>query len=168
MYCMCKKKCPDGTEYVQNYCRFVFLLNFQCIWSIIFNEIKDGAVRNNFTSKCNDPLMNKYNKMHLQICMEEWDLQIVLDEEQAIRCLVKYAFKPDHSSHHMNDLMQSTCSSRWCPLRSHSLVCSDNNFFNRRNSTTLRWSVNPGIPTTVNLQLTGIPLTVKSPLNRNY
>ena len=39
--------------------------------------------------------------------MENCDLQIVLDEEQAIRYLVKYSSKPEQSSNHMYDIMQS-------------------------------------------------------------
>ena len=39
--------------------------------------------------------------------MEKCDLKIVLDEEQAIRYLVKYASNPEQSSHHMNEIMQS-------------------------------------------------------------
>ena len=38
--------------------------------------------------------------------MEKCDLKIVLDEEQAIRYLVKYASNPEQSSHHMNDIIQ--------------------------------------------------------------
>ena len=39
--------------------------------------------------------------------MENCDLQIVLDEEQDIRYLLKYASNPEQSSHHMNNIMQS-------------------------------------------------------------
>ena len=38
--------------------------------------------------------------------MEKCDLQIVLDEEQAIHYLVEYASNPEQSSHHMNDIIQ--------------------------------------------------------------
>ena len=73
-YRMRKKKIPDKTEYVQPYCQFGFPLNFQFTWSILFNEIKGGGVISNFISKCNDPLMNQHNKIHLQIWMANCDL----------------------------------------------------------------------------------------------
>ena len=105
-YCMRKNKCADVIEYGQPFCRFGFPLDFQCTWSILFNEIKGGGVRANFVSKRNDPLINQHKKMHLQRWMEICDPKIVLDEEQAIRYLVKYASKPERSSHHINDIMQ--------------------------------------------------------------
>ena len=83
-YCMRKRKRPDGTEYGQPYCRFGFPMNFQCRSSIIFNEMPCGAVRASFISKRNDPLLNQHNTMHLKSWMANCDLQIVLDEEQAI------------------------------------------------------------------------------------
>ena len=111
-YCMRKKKRPDGSEYGQPYCRFGFPLNLQCTWSILFDEMEGGGVRANFICKRNDPIMSQHNKMHLQSWMANCDLQIVLDEEQAIRYMVKYASKPEKSSHHMNDIMQSILQSR--------------------------------------------------------
>ena len=76
---MRKKKRPDRTEYGQPYCRFGFLLNFQCTWSILFNKVKDGSVRANFVSKCNDPLMNQHNRIRFQSWIENCDLKILLD-----------------------------------------------------------------------------------------
>ena len=51
--------------------------------------------------------MNQHCKMHLQSWMENRDLQFVLDEEQANQYLVKYAPKPEKSSHHMTDMICS-------------------------------------------------------------
>ena len=42
--------------------------------------------------------------MHLLSWMENCDLQVVLDEEQAIQYLVKYASKTETLSHHMTDI----------------------------------------------------------------
>ena len=45
--------------------------------------------------------------MHLQAWMVNCDMQIVLDEERAIRYLVKYASKPEKRSSDMNNLLRS-------------------------------------------------------------
>ena len=45
--------------------------------------------------------------MYLQIWIANCDLQIVLDEEQDIRYLVRYASNPEQSSHHINYIIQS-------------------------------------------------------------
>ena len=44
--------------------------------------------------------------MNLQIWMENYDLQIVLDEKQAIWYLVKYASKADNYSTDMSEILQ--------------------------------------------------------------
>ena len=43
--------------------------------------------------------------MHLQSCVENRDLQVVLDEEQAILYLVKYASKPEKAPHHVTYML---------------------------------------------------------------
>ena len=50
--------------------------------------------------------------MYFQICMENCDLQIVIDEKQAIHYLVKYASNPEQISYHMNDIIQSLSQSQ--------------------------------------------------------
>ena len=81
-------------------------IEFKCTWIILFNENRFGGVRDNFIGKLNDPLMNQH-LIFLQIWMENCDLKIVLDEEQAIQQLMKYASKREQISHHMNEIMQS-------------------------------------------------------------
>ena len=56
----------------------------------------NGGVRANFLSKRNDPLMNQHCKLHLQSWMVNCNVQIILDEEQVIWYLVKYASKAEN------------------------------------------------------------------------
>ena len=106
-YCLRRRKRADGAEFGEPYCRFSFPLDFQWTWRIEFIEMDNGGVRANFLSKRNDPRMNQHCKMHLQSWMANCDLQIVLDEEQAVLYLVKYASKGEKSSTDMSDILQS-------------------------------------------------------------
>ena len=108
-YCIRKKKPTDGTEYGQPYGWFGFPLNFQCTWIIIFNEIKGGGGRDNFTSKRNDPLINQHNKMRLQIWMANCDLQIILDQNR----LFSIWFNMNQSLIIIQSLLQNQTGNDW-------------------------------------------------------
>ena len=58
-------------------------------------------------TKRNDPRLSQHCKMFLKIWLANCNLKIVLDEEQAIRYLVKYASKPEARSEDVNDLLLS-------------------------------------------------------------
>ena len=105
-YCMRKKKRTDGTEYGLPYCRFSYPKDLHGRSRIEFSEIDEGAVRASFVSQRNDPRLNQYCSMHLRSWLANCDLQIVLDEEQAIRYLVKYASKAETRSVNMNSLIR--------------------------------------------------------------
>ena len=83
----------DGTEYGQPYCRFGFPVDLSAKCRIVFEKNSNGGVTASLISCHNDPHMNQQFKFHLQSWMENCDLQVVLDEEQYIRYLVKYASK---------------------------------------------------------------------------
>ena len=51
----------------------------------MYNQNYNGGVRVSFISQINDPCMNQNFKFHLQSWMENCDLHVMLDEEQAIR-----------------------------------------------------------------------------------
>ena len=69
----------NGKEYGEPVCRFDYPLYIQAISSIVFNELGNGAVRDNIVSKRNDPRLNQNCKMHFQAWMANWDMNIVLD-----------------------------------------------------------------------------------------
>ena len=75
--------------------KFRFPLNFQWTWSIEFFEMVNGGFKADLPSKINDPRMNQFFKMHLHIWIANCDLNIALDEKEAIRYLVKYASKAE-------------------------------------------------------------------------
>ena len=85
----------NDKEYYEPVCRFDYPLDIQAILSIVLNELGNWVVRANFVSKWNYPRLNQHCKIHLQACMANFDIKIVLDEEQAIRYLVKYNSKPE-------------------------------------------------------------------------
>ena len=58
-------------------------------------------------TKRNDPRLIQNCKMFFKICLTTCDLQIVLDEEQAIRYLVKYASAQEACSEILNELLLS-------------------------------------------------------------
>ena len=58
-------------------------------------------------TKRNDPRLIQNCKMFFKICLTTCDLQIVLDEEQAIRYFMKYASNPEARSEDVNDLLRS-------------------------------------------------------------
>jgi hypothetical protein len=99
----------DGSEFRQPYCRFSYPLDLHGRSQIVFSEIAEGGVRASFICKKNDPRLNQYCSMHLRSWLANCDLQIVVDEEQAIRDLVKYASKAEKTSSILNSL----------PRRSH-------------------------------------------------
>ena len=102
---MRRKRRENGDEYGQPYCRFSFPLDLHGRSQIVFSEIAEGGVRASFVSKRNDPRLNQYCSMHLRSWLANCDLQIVLDEEQAIKYLVKYASKAEKSSSNLNSLL---------------------------------------------------------------
>ena len=61
-------------------------------------------------TKRNDPRLIQNCKMFLKIWLANCNLKIVLDEEQAIRYLVKYASRPEARSEGVNDLLLSLVS----------------------------------------------------------
>lgn len=104
---MRRKKRDDGTEYGAPYCWFTFPKDLHARYQIKFEEREDGSIKVSFISICNDPRMSQHYKFHLQSWFANCDMQIVLDEEQAIRYLVKYASKPEKRCNSINELIKS-------------------------------------------------------------
>ena len=109
---MQRRKREDGTEYRAPYCCFQFLMDLHARYQIKFEEREDGSVKVSFISIRNDPRMSQHCKFHLQSWFANCDIQIVLDEEQAIRYLVKYASKPEKRCNSINELIKSILPSR--------------------------------------------------------
>ena len=61
-------------------------------------------------TKRNDPRLIQNCKMFLKSWLAKCNLKIVLDEEQAIRYLMKYASKPEARSEDVNGLLRSLVS----------------------------------------------------------
>ena len=109
---MRRKKRNDGTEYGAPYCRFTFPKDLHSRYQLKFEEREDGSVKVLFISIRNDPRMSQHCKFHLQSWFANCDMQIVLDEEQAIQYLVKYASKPEKRCTSINELIKSILPSR--------------------------------------------------------
>ena len=73
------------------------------ISTIRFEESDNGGACDTFVRKYNNSQIRQHWKMHLIIWFANRSLQIVLDEGQAIRHIVKYAPKPKKQFMDMND-----------------------------------------------------------------
>ena len=60
-----------------------------------FNELDSGDVESNLVTRYNDGNMNTHNRVLLQNGRAKVDIQLLLDWEDAVRQMVKYAAKQE-------------------------------------------------------------------------
>lgn len=93
-------------------CRFGCPHTLHRTTKVAFIEAKDGGVQVNITGRRNDPRLVSHNPAQLFLWGGNCDMQIILDEEQAIRYMVKYATKPEGRSENATDMIKAVLAKR--------------------------------------------------------
>ena len=92
-YCLRRKK---GQTQVK--CRFDYPRPLQSNTGIEFEELPNKRIRAKVVTKRNDPLINSHNKSLLQFWRANVDVQTIVDIEDCVRYMTKYAAKAETKS----------------------------------------------------------------------
>ncbi|HEY0652265.1 MAG TPA: AAA family ATPase, partial [Chryseosolibacter sp.] len=112
-YCQRQRRNANGDPIGETFCRFGFPKPLRAKSRIEFEEYDNGSVRVKFVSTRNDQRMNQHNKMLLCTWKANCDMQLVLDEEMAIKYMVKYASKPEQRSSQATSLIGQVVNTNW-------------------------------------------------------
>ena len=105
-YCLRKKKGQN-----QSQCRFNYPRPLQSQTTIEFEELPNKRIRAKVVTKHNDPLINSHNKSLLQYWRANIDVQTIVDIEDCVRYMTKYAAKAETKSQTSKQIFK-TCVSR--------------------------------------------------------
>ena len=102
-YCLRKK-----SGETQLTCRFDYPCPIQDNTEIQFETLPNGRIRAKVITKRNDPLINTHNRKLLQHWRANVDLQVIVDIEDCVRYMTKYAAKAETKSQTSKQIFQ-TC-----------------------------------------------------------
>ena len=102
-YCLQKK-----SGHSQPTCRFDYPRPMQHATDIQFETLLDGRTRARVITKRNDPLINTHNPTMLKHWRANVDLQVIIDIEDCVRYMTKYAAKAEVQSQTAKQIFQ-TC-----------------------------------------------------------
>ena len=105
-YCLRKKK---GESQVK--CRFDYPRPLQAQTTLEFEELSDKRIRAKVVTKRNDPLINSHNKSLLQFWRANVDVQAIVDIEDCVQYMTKYAAKAEIKSQTAKQIFK-TCVSK--------------------------------------------------------
>ena len=108
-YCLRKK---TGQNQLQ--CRFNYPRPIQLQTTIEFEELTNKRIRAKVATKRNDPLINSHNKSLLQYWRANVDVQTIVDIEDCVRYMTKYAAKAETKSQTAKQIFK-TCVSKLSP-----------------------------------------------------
>ena len=107
-YCLRRRtNRQTGAEYGDPACRFSYPKDLCRTSRLTFQKVGENGVRASIQTVRNDPRINQHCRFHLNSWYANCDMQIVLDEEQALRYLVKYASKPETRAEHGSNLLKT-------------------------------------------------------------
>jgi hypothetical protein len=102
-YCLKKKKGQTETK-----CRFEYPRQLQSETKLHFEELPNQRIHAKVITKRNDPLINSHNELLLKYWRANVDVQAIVDIEDCVRYMTKYAAKAETTSQTAKEIFR-TC-----------------------------------------------------------